>query len=304
MNIFDCEHDLKTRVDATMVTDMLSRHGNILFRNTGMSFEDFSSMKSLFVKEPMKYGTFGQLRTELAKNVYTVGKLSDPEDELILHQEKWYENQYPRRIAFLCKSPTEQGGESTLCNLSSMLNELPETTRTKLLNATFTIKYILPSEKLLEDSQKEHVRTWQKAWDTQDEKEAVKKALAQFGKDNFLWIDNDTMQVTTSYKVLNYDQQTKQQKYIMTASMFRKRTKPAKTKGYFSSTWDEDTQFTDEENKLIYDSYQKNKQSILLNKVDILVVDNLQYAHGRLSYQGNRELVVLMGCPQTKDILN
>lgn len=68
----------------------------------------------------------------------------------------------------------------------------------------------------------------------------------------------------------------------------------------FHSLWGSGDEFTDEEYAIIEELFTANSIRFNWEDGDIIVADNLAWAHGRYPYEGERNILAMMGEPYAR----
>lgn len=68
----------------------------------------------------------------------------------------------------------------------------------------------------------------------------------------------------------------------------------------FHSLWGNGEEFKEEEHQIIEELFYKNSIRFAWEDGDIFIADNLCWAHGRYPYEGERNIMVLMGDPYSR----
>lgn len=110
---------------AESLRNQLYRHGAILFRGFDISEKTFSQISRHFGSEFLSYAGGNSPRTRLAAGVYTSTEY--PPDYFIpLHNELSYTSSWPGRIFFCCIQEPREGGQTPLLDSRKLLRNLPQ----------------------------------------------------------------------------------------------------------------------------------------------------------------------------------
>ncbi|PSB30550.1 condensation domain-containing protein [Chlorogloea sp. CCALA 695] len=272
----------------------LVKHGAILFRgfsvNSVAGFENFATAIC-----PHLFGEYGDLpRVGVGNKVY--GSTPYPADKAILfHNESSHLHCYPLKIWFFCLHPAQQGGETPIVDCRKAYKILCPQLREKL--AKKQLMYVRNYTNDLDVS-------WQNFFHTSD-KSVVEKYCRQDGID-FEWYAGDGLITRQIRPAIAIHPQTKEPVFfnqiqlhhiaylepeVRTSllSLFAENKLPRNV--YYGDGSSIENQAIAEINRV----YQQSQTSFIWRKGDILMLDNMLTAHGRLPYTGERKIVVAMG---------
>lgn len=272
----------------------LVKHGAILFKgfsvNSVAGFENFATAIC-----PHLFGEYGDLpRVGVGNKVYS--STPYPADKAILfHNESSHLHSYPLKIWFFCLQPAQQGGETPIVDCRKAYKILCPQLREKL--AEKQLMYVRNYTNDLDVS-------WQNFFHTSD-KSVVEKHCRQAGI-NFEWYAGDgliTRQIRPAIAIhpktrepvffnqiqLHHIAYLEPELCTSLLSLFAEDKLPRNV--YYGDGSSIENEAVTEINRV----YQQSQTSFVWQKGDILMLDNMLTAHGRLPYIGERKIVVAMG---------
>eukprot|EP00239_Pterosperma_sp_CCMP1384_P002918 CAMPEP_0197850592 /NCGR_PEP_ID=MMETSP1438-20131217/15793_1 /TAXON_ID=1461541 /ORGANISM="Pterosperma sp., Strain CCMP1384" /LENGTH=429 /DNA_ID=CAMNT_0043463827 /DNA_START=126 /DNA_END=1415 /DNA_ORIENTATION=+ len=230
------------------------------------------------------------------------------------HNEMAYANTYPSRIAFGMFACSEDyvGGETRLCDdvlLTELLDNHPELYEKM---KTLGVQYVR-NLKDKEDSDLEHLTSWQGAFLVNDWEEA--KDLVAKNPHNVLKADTSPLQQRTwrplfhKHPVLDKD--------LLFCSILNRHATWFEQPGYaepdqtpvpseeyagvplnerpYHMLWGDGSELTTEEINVIRHLHAEAEIRVKLNAGDVLIADNLRLQHGRMPWKGSvRQLGLLI----------
>jgi alpha-ketoglutarate-dependent taurine dioxygenase len=273
----------------------LLRCGAILLRGFGVrTIDEFERFARPFAgKEFFNYAGGVSPRAALSGGVYTSTEY--PANlALSLHNELSYSEIYPRHLYFFCHTAPETGGETTLGDSRRILREISKKTTDLFRN-----KHVRYDRNLPDDKESEY--SWQAAFETVD-RAAVEHHCRKIGAD-FHWNENGNLRVSQTRPATARHPETGEEVWFNQADGFHPSNLDAETREWFASN-DQDFRL----NACFGDGLPipaemlEEIRAVLRNATvphkwqrgDILILDNLLTAHGRLPFTGKRKIALAM----------
>ena len=265
-----------------VIEERLSETGAILFRNFPLStFQDASELLTAlnYTLYPDPSG-----RELVAEGLYHAS-LGVPKDWNIgQHQEHIFSKEPPSKLFLYCQTPSPEGGETPLAHAGKVWELLSKKTRDQLRARG------VRSEMLRGNNASENPipyrRSWQGHFLTGDLETAVRKVSEQF--DGELTVDKYKNIIVTSPKSQAFKVVEGREIYY------------SQLQNIYSLKWmwgDADEYISDEILEDVMSAIWNAATVFKWEAGDFLVVDNTLALHGRLSYQGDRQ----MGAGLTRD---
>jgi alpha-ketoglutarate-dependent taurine dioxygenase len=275
----------------------LLRHGALLFRGFSVQTpEDFGSFVSAFSgKELLDYVGGASPRVALGGNVYTSTEYPS-KNILLLHNELSYSDRYPEQLYFCCLVAPQEGGETPLGDSRRILKRID-----KKVVEEFKRKKVKYIRNLSGDSGSGY--SWQDAFETNN-KSQVENHCRESDID-FRWKDDSGLWLSQIRPATTVHPETKEEVWFNQAIGFHPRFLPEETYQFFISQMPEEefrlnSFFGD--NTPFDISNLEHIREILHDEMvifpwqagDILVLDNLLTAHGRMPFSGERKIILAM----------
>jgi alpha-ketoglutarate-dependent taurine dioxygenase len=273
------------------VDEQLLHHGALLFRGFEVqSVEAFDDIIGALSSERVSYIYRSTPRTLLGNSIYTATEYPE-ELEIPLHCENAYQRTWPLRVAFCCLTPSTTGGETPLADLKRVsLGIGPE------LMETFEarrVKYIRHYRSIVDLS-------WQVVFQTADRND-----VARFCDDNDMqqeWLDDDTLRTTqvcqgVAYHPITHDRVFFNQAHLFHASSVGQQqaelllTVFGRDRLPRHSCFGDGGEISAVDLAAIMSAFQAESITFPWMSGDVLLLDNMQVAHGRRPFTGKRKLL-------------
>jgi hypothetical protein len=281
------------------IQQVIHENGALLIRGLKIlgSAQFGKILSTLFGAELLEYVYRSTPRTALRGNVYTATEY--PANRTIpQHNENSYSRHWPNRIGFLCMLPSQTGGETPISDSRLVYNLLPQEIRKK-----FEAKGVL------------YVRNystldlpWPVVFQTSD-RHAVESYCRRNGL-SFAWRENDGLRTSQVNPALARHPVTGERVWFNQAHLFHVSSLSSDIAGTLMSSLGEEnlprnayygdgSPIEPEVVATIHAAYERTKIKFEWQKNDLLLLDNMVYAHGRESYTGSRTVLTGMACPNT-----
>lgn len=276
------------------IDDKLLTHGAVLFRGfptfTVAAFEDFAAAIS---PHGLDYIYRSTPRTAVGKNVFTATEYPAAQ-EIPLHNECAYQLAWPLKLAFCCITPATQQGETPLADMRRVTAALPAETLQRY--ATRNVRYVRHYTPGIDIP-------WQTVFQTED-RDAVKR----FCTENALtceWLDNDTLRTTQVCQGVAHHPVTGECVLFNQAHLFHVSSLGAALAESMIETFGADrlprnSSYGDgeplEQQDLdaVRSAFQREAIQFPWERGDVLLLDNMQVAHGRRPFRGPRKVLAAL----------
>lgn len=280
-----------------LIETNLLKNGGILFRNFHVNtVEDFQKfVKVVSAGELLDYTYRSTPRTEVTDKIYTSTEY--PADEIIpLHNENAYSPVYPMKIWFFCVKASEIGGETPISDSRKIFERI---------NPSIKKRFI--------EKQVMYVRNygdvdlpWQEVFQTTNKSE-VESHCRQLGI-SFVWTGNNTLRTSQVCPAVAKHPKTGEMVWFNQAHLFHISSLKAEVRESLSALLKEDefprnayygdgspieVSVLDE----IREIYRQEAVIYPWQEGDVLMLDNMLAAHGRMPFVGKRKIVVAMAEP-------
>lgn len=225
-----------------------------------------------------------------------------------LHQEMSYMPDNPRALAFYCKLAPDSGGETVICDMRGLLEEIPEPTRHKFEN--YGARYVrnlrcAGVDDWRADAELRHA-TWQ-YWFDSDSREEVSAQLDERGT-HYRWNDDRSLTFWNSEPAVTRHPVTGERLYFNQlnsqiqnqwtigkerAELFD-RLYGNHTDRPYAVAFDNGQPVTQEDYLAVRDLFEARKIAFPWRAGDVMLLDNKLTAHGRHAYTGERDVQVML----------
>ena len=279
----------------SFIQEQLSRNGAILFRNFNVrTVAEFSAFARVMCDELLDYREGSTPRSLVEDKIYTSTEY--PKDQYIpLHNEMSYTRSWPTKLWFFCMTPSEQGGETPIADSRKIFQMLDAGIKERFRRKK--VSYVRNYGQGLD-------LTWQNAFQT-DSRDSVEEYCRQSHVE-YKWLDGgERLRTRQVCQAVAKHPQTGEWVWFNQAHLFHISNLGAAVAEQLLSI------FTEEE--LPRNAYYGDGSPIELavlddirrvyceaevvfawQRGDILMVDNMLVAHGRMPYAGERKVVVAM----------
>lgn len=289
------EIDLESWADANRewIDHRIARHGAILFRGFRIgNAERFERIVDAIVqKEWVEYREAATPRSHVQGNVFTSTEY--PEHlRIYVHNENSHVTSWPLYLFFYCHRTADKGGETPLADCREIYRRLPPDILSKFESSGWLYR-------------RNFLRTsaipWTKAFNTQR-----REVVEQYCRTNFMSCDWTQHGLSLHYRrwaTLQHPH-TGDKVWFNHGTFFNIWTLEPELKQVMRSLPDEyvphntyyadGTPIPDEVMQVLGDAYAAQTVAFPWRVDDILMVDNMRLAHGRMPYSGARQVLVAM----------
>lgn len=284
--------------ERNLIEEKLLAHGAILFRGCGVSTPAaFSRFVKSVTPATLDYVDGNSPRTRIARGVYTSTEY--PAQYFIsLHNELSYSHSWPEKLFFCCVVAAPEGGETVVADSREILARLDPA-----LVEEFTrrqVRYIrnLHGGNGLGPS-------WQDTFET-SERSAV-EAFCQQSEMEHEWLPDGGLRVSQVRPAVIRHPKTGDPVWFNQADQFHPSTHPPEVYsslvelyGDQPESLPQNVRFGDggEIDAASLDAVREAARAAMVpvswQEGDLLIVDNVMVAHGRMPFQGSRKILVSM----------
>lgn len=274
------------------VNAQLSSEGALLLRGFKVNgTKDFENLISILGGDLLEYSNRSTPRTQVKGNVYTSTEY--PPDEYIpLHNENSYTNRWARLIGFFSVKAADEGGETPIADSRKVYQRIDPAIREE-----FDAKEVM------------YVRnyghldlSWQEVFQTDDRSDV--EQFCQANNIQFEWAE-DTLktwqicQATAKHPVSGEDV------WFNQAHLFHVSNLPAELRDSLLANVDEKslprnayfgdgTPLKEAQLEAVRQAYKEEEIAFPWQSGDIMLLDNMLFAHGRKPFKGQRKVLVGM----------
>lgn len=280
-----------------LIETKLLKHGGILFRDFKVTqiaeFEQFIKTVSGALLE---YSYRSTPRTQVSGRVYTSTEY--PAEQFIpLHNEMAYSLSWPMKIFFFCVEVADIGGETPIADSRKIFQRLESRVKDQFIQKK--IKYVRNYGEGLD-------LHWENVFQTSDRSD-VEHYCHSAGIE-FEWTNEGNLRTSQVCQAIATHPTTDEKVWFNQAHLFHISALKAEVRESLLSVFKEsdlprnalygdgstiESSMLDE----IRQIYQQEAVTFPWQEGDILMLDNMLAAHGRLPYSGSRKVVVGMADP-------
>lgn len=279
------------------IRNLIETNGAVLVRGLNIfgSAQFGAILSTLFGADLLEYVYRSTPRTEMRGNVYTATEY--PASQVIpQHNENSYSRHWPNRIGFMCILPAQAGGETPITDSRAVYQMLPQSLRDKFEERG--VLYVRNYSSL--------DLPWSVVFQTTNRSEV--EAYCTANDLDYEWFEKDglrTRQINSATAVhpLTGEKLWFNQAHLFHASSLGKEIAETLLSSIGEENLPRNSYYGDgspiepEALEQIRAAYERNKISFCWQKNDLLLLDNMLFAHGRESYRGPRKVLVGMACP-------
>jgi alpha-ketoglutarate-dependent taurine dioxygenase len=273
----------------------LLQYGALVFRGfevrTAEEFREF--VQQFSGAELFNYAGGASPRTPLEKNVYNSTEYP-PALTLELHNELSYSKIYPRHLYFFCQTAPAAGGATTLGDSRRILRKI----RPKIVGL-FKHKGILYERHLHNDKGSGY--SWQDAFES-DDRAGIEEICRALGAD-YEWQANDCLRLRQICAATATHPETGEEVWFNQAHGFHESVLDAETRAALRAAHEKprlNSYFGD--GSPICGLMLEHVRGVLRAETvphrwqagDILILDNILTAHGRMPFMGTRKIILAM----------
>jgi hypothetical protein len=280
-------------------------HGALFFREFPLkNTADFQRVISHYPTNGLTYAGGGAPRDQLSERVFEATK-ARKEYLLILHQEMAYLKNFPRMISFFCQKAPAAGGETTLADFRLLKDRLPRRLweNVEAKGVCCLRNFRDPTRPTSQLHGLMH-KTWAASFNTDDPAQA--EAAARSMGLEVEWKDDGSLQtslVLSGFTEHTLTGETVWFNHIGSENQNRKVLGPERWAAiheskymYNTVVYGDGSPIDPDDLQAVYDTFDGLTVGIPWEDGDFTLIDNINTAHGRYPYEGERDVqVTLLG---------
>jgi alpha-ketoglutarate-dependent taurine dioxygenase len=280
--------------NCSWIENELLKHGCLLFRNFQLTNQpNFEKFIQAIAGELIDYSYRSTPRTLVNGKIYTSTEY--PAEQFIpLHNEMSYARNWAMKIWFFCVQSAEKGGETPIADSRRVFSKISPQIRERFIDKK--IMYVRNYGRGLD-------LDWQNVFQTNN-KSAVESYCRQAGI-KFEWIAENHLKTSQVCQAVATHPTTKEIVWFNQAHLFHVSSLPLKIRESLLSMMPEKdlprnafygdgTPIEDSIIEEINDIYRQEAITFSWQAGDILMLDNMLFAHGRNPFTGSRKVLVGM----------
>lgn len=266
----------------------LLQHGAILFRGLGITDAlAFQSLVRSLGDSAIDYTYRSTPRTKILKDVFSATEYH-PRLEIPLHNENAYQRSWPMRVAFCCIRPSAMGGQTPLADMRAVTRALPPALLESLEQRRVSyIRHYHPGIDL----------TWEEAFQCDSQAEVAR--FCQANEIEYEWLDG-LLRTTHISQGTSVHPQTRERLFFNQAHLFHISSLGKESAKTMIEAFGRDRlprharyadggEFPEEALEAVRQALQQESIMFEWQPGDVLLLDNMQFAHGRKPFSGRRE---------------
>ena len=281
------------------ISAQVLEHGAVLFRGFEMEqASQFQDFVGILKAEPMTYIYRSTPRTRVSDDIFTATEY--PKSlEIPLHCENAYQRSWPMWVAFCCLTPAAGGGQTPIARMRSVTASLPRGLLDRF--AVRGVKYIRHYRPYIDLS-------WQDVFQTKDR--FVVQEYCYRNNINCYWIDDENLRTEQVCQGVASHPQTGDLIFFNQAHLFHPSNLGSEIlkdlieyagidKLPRNATYGDDTEIIPADLEVIRAAFRSAAVDIEWAQGDVLLLDNMQFAHGRRAFTGDRRVLASLLNPHS-----
>lgn len=290
------DRDLASFVQAhgQQIQSALLEHGAVLLRGFGVrNVEDFARFIDATGLERIDYVYRSTPRTAVADKIFTATEYP-PQQEILLHNENAYQRDWPLKVAFCCLIAATSGGATPLGDMRQITAAIGP----RLLErfAERGVCYVRHYRRHIDLS-------WQVVFQTQ-EPELVAEFCRAEGIEHE-WLDSETLRTRQVAHGAAVHPINAERVYFNQAHLFHVTSLgPAGAQSLIQlfgadrlprhATYGDGEEIAPEDLEHVRAAFRRHEVSFPWQPGDVLLLDNMQVAHGRRPFRGPRRVLAAL----------
>jgi len=273
------------------ILDALMQYGAVLFRGFDVASSDaFRTFIAAMDIATLDYTYRSTPRTSQGKGLYTATEYP-AEREIPLHNENSYQRIWPRKLAFCCVTPAEAGGATPLADMLEVKRQLDPAIFDKFKR--LGVRY----DRVFHD----HIDLpWQVVFQTDDY-----GAVESYCDENdiqYEWLDDDVLKTSQVCPGTVTHPDRGEEFLFNQAHLFHPSAMGEETLNYMLNAFGRELlprnacygngeEIEADVLAAVRGALDQAAVDVLWQAGDVALIDNIQVAHGRRSYHGERRLL-------------
>jgi alpha-ketoglutarate-dependent taurine dioxygenase len=273
------------------ILDLLTQHGAILFRGFGVTRADaFAAFVQALGIETLDYIYRSTPRTSQGKGLYTATEY--PADrEIPMHNENSYQRIWPRKLAFCCIKAAETGGATPLADMLDVQRHVDPAVVDKFRRLGVRYDRVFHGHIDL---------SWQEVFQTEDR--ASVETFCAHNDIQWQWLDDDVLKTSQICPGVVRHPQRGEDYLFNQAHLFHPSAMGEQALSFMldafgpellprNARYGNGEEIEADALATIRHAFSAAAVDVQWQAGDVALIDNIQVAHGRRSYSGERKLL-------------
>jgi alpha-ketoglutarate-dependent taurine dioxygenase len=286
--------------NANAIEERLIECGAVLFRGFAVQDErDFDRFVSAMTVRRMDY-TYGSTpRTSVGNRIFTASEYP-ADQEIQLHNESSYQREWPLKIALCCLAIATSGGETPIADMRRV---------TKAIGATLLDKLELRRIRYVRHYQPFVDVPWQKVFQTANQADVG--SFCERHDIAYDWIAPDTLRTIHVCQGASYHPVTEERVFFNQAHLFHVSSAGPEAEKWLVKCFGPDRlprqayygdgqDIPTEDLLAIRSAFLCESVTFPWQTGDVLLLDNMQFAHGRRAFRGTRKVIAALMDPYSQ----
>jgi alpha-ketoglutarate-dependent taurine dioxygenase len=284
------------------IDELVLRHGAVLFRGFCVSTpEEFGGFVEAVSDKRLDYLYRSTPRTTVGDRIFTA-TIYPASLEIPMHNENSYQRDWPMRLAFYCSVPAANGGSTPIADMHDVGRRIGQALLDKFEDRR--VKYVrnyMPNVDI----------PWQTVFQSGDRRE-----VERYCRDHDIsceWTGEDSLRTSQVCQGTARHPVTGERIFFNQAHLFHVSSLGAQAAATMMKVFAPDklprnaffgdgTPLEPEDLETVRDALRQEAIEFNWQAGDVLLVDNMQVAHGRRPFSGKREVLVAMSDPYSAAI--
>ncbi len=273
-------------------------HGGILLRGYAIDTpKDFEKVAGTVLPKLKPYVEGQSPRSRVRGNVYTSTEYPK-QHHITLHSELSYTKEPPRKLLFYCEIPADKGGETPIVDCRKVYEQMPAELRDKF--ESLGVRYV----KHMPSDDKGLGKSWMETFETHDRKK-VERHLSE-NEMTWEWLESGLLRTEANRPSIRKHPATNETVWYNQANLWHVTDQDEQRRKTLLQICGEErlpthcffgdgSPISEEELGTVRRVLWDNAVIFPWQQGDVLVLDNLLSAHGRMPFDGPRKVLVGMG---------
>jgi alpha-ketoglutarate-dependent taurine dioxygenase len=272
----------------------LLEHGAVLLRGFNVhSVDDFARVIDSTGMERINYVYRSTPRTVVADKIFTTTEYP-PQQEILLHNENAFQRDWPLKVVFCCLIPAASGGATPLGDMRNITAAIGPALLERF--AERGVRYIRHYRRHIDLS-------WQVVFQTEDPGQVAEFCRAE-GIDHE-WLDSETLRTSqvahgAAAHPLSGERVYFNQAHLFHVTSLGEAGAQSLIKMFGAdrlprhATYGDGQEIAVEDLERVRTAFRQHEVSFPWQSGDVLLLDNMQVAHGRRPFTGERKVLAAL----------